>query len=355
MHQVEGLIDVLQRHVVGDEGIQGDLALLRLLHIARQLGTALDPTEGTPAPDPPGDQLERTGGDFLAGTGHADDGRLAPALVAALQSGTHQLHIADTLEAVIHPAIGHFDYDVLDRLDEILRVDAVGRTQLPGDLELGRIDVDGDDPGGLGHLSADDRRQADAAQAEDRHAGALLDLGGVEYRADAGGDATAEQADLVQRCVLGDLGQGNFRQHGVFGEGRAAHVVVDRLALIGKTAGAVRHQALALGGAHRLTEVGLAGLAEFALAAFGGVQGDHVVADGQGGHTLAHRLDDAAAFMAEDARKHAFGILAGQGVGIGVAYAAGDDAHQYLAGLRRLDIHFDDLQRLVGGKGYRST
>ncbi|MDT4868160.1 hypothetical protein FQZ97_1031090 [compost metagenome] len=59
--------------------------------------------------------------------------------------------------------------------------------------------------------------------------------------------------------------------------------------------------------------------------------------------------------MAEDARKHTFGILAGEGVGIGVADAGGDDAHQYLAGLRRFDIHFDDLQRLVGGKGYRST
>jgi hypothetical protein len=32
-------------------------------------------------------------------------------------------------------------------------------------------------------------------------------LGGVEHRADAGGDAAAEQADLFQRGVRVDLGQ----------------------------------------------------------------------------------------------------------------------------------------------------
>jgi zinc transport system permease protein len=41
MHQVKGLVDVFERHVVGDKGVQRDFAALRLGHITRQLGTPL--------------------------------------------------------------------------------------------------------------------------------------------------------------------------------------------------------------------------------------------------------------------------------------------------------------------------
>ena len=299
--------------------------------------------------------MERPGADFLAGTGDTDDHRLAPALVAAFQRGAHQLHVADALEGVVDAAIGQFDDDVLDRLVVVLRIDEVGGAQFPGDIELARVDVDRDDARGLGHLRPDDRCQADAAQAEDGNGSALFHLGGVQHGTDPGGDAAAKQADLLQRGILGNLRQGNFRQHGVFGEGRAAHVVEDRLALVGETAGAVGHQALALGGAHGLAEVGLAGQAEFALAALGGVERDDMVAHLQGGHALAHRFDDTATFVAQDAREHPLGILAGQGVRVGMADAGGDDAHQYLALLRRRHIHLDDFQRLVGGEGDGGT
>jgi hypothetical protein len=38
-----------------------------------------------------------------------------------------------------------------------------------------------------------------------------------------------------------------------------------------------------------------------------------------------------------------------------MADAGGDDAHQYLALLRRRHIHLDDFQRLVGGEGDGGT
>ena len=44
-------------------------------------------------------------------------------------------------------------------------------------------------------------------------------------RADAGGDAAADVADLVERRVLAHLGERDLGQHGEIGEGRAAHVV----------------------------------------------------------------------------------------------------------------------------------
>src|SRR5690606_21210090 len=69
------------------------------------------------------------------------------------------------------------------------------------------------------------------------------------------------------------------------------------------------------------------------------------------GHALADRLDDAATLVAEDAGEDAFGVLAGQGIGVGVANTGGDDAYQHFAGLGRFDVHLDDLQRLVGAEG----
>src|SRR5690606_36767790 len=94
VQQIERLVDVFQAHGTGNEGIQRNLALLRLFHVARQLGPTLLAAEGTAASDPTGDQLEWSSADFLAGTGHADDVRLAPALVAALQCRPLQLDVA---------------------------------------------------------------------------------------------------------------------------------------------------------------------------------------------------------------------------------------------------------------------
>src|SRR3546814_11859549 len=109
---------------------------------------------------------------------------------------------------------------------------------------------------------------SDLAEAEHRDAVAGLHLRGVVDRADAGGDAAAEQADLVRRRLRVDLRQRDLGHHRVLAEGRAAHVVVQRLAFVREATAAVGHHALALGRAHRDAEVGLAGPAELALAAF---------------------------------------------------------------------------------------
>src|SRR5690606_1328833 len=77
VHQVEGVVDLVQPHGMGDEGVERNLALLRLLDVMRQLGASAHAAEGRAAPHAAGDQLERAGGDFLAGAGHADDYRFA--------------------------------------------------------------------------------------------------------------------------------------------------------------------------------------------------------------------------------------------------------------------------------------
>src|SRR5471032_2317449 len=211
MHQVKRFVDVFQAHGVGDKGVQRDFAGLGHFHVAWQFGTATHAAKRRTAPDAPGHQLEWAGGDFLASTGYTNDHRLAPTLVAALQGRAHQLHIADALEGKVHAAVGQVDDHVLDGAVVVFRVDAVGGAQLPGDFKLGRVDVDGNDATGLGFHRADDGRQANAAEAEDSHGIARLDLGSVDHRADAGGNAAAEQADLFQRRFFRDFCNGNFR------------------------------------------------------------------------------------------------------------------------------------------------
>ena len=65
-----------------------------------------------------------------------------------------------------------------------------------------RVDVDADDHVGAGHARALHDVEADAAEAEHDDVRAGLDLRGVDHRADAGRDAAADVADLVERRVL---------------------------------------------------------------------------------------------------------------------------------------------------------
>ena len=120
-----------------------------------------------------------------------------------------------------------------------------------------RVDVDADDLVGARHARALDDVEADAAEAEHHDIRARLDLRGVDDRADAGGDAAADVADLLERRVLADLRERDLRQHGVVRERGAAHVVVHLLVADGEAAGAVGHHALALRGADRGAQIGL--------------------------------------------------------------------------------------------------
>src|SRR3546814_1965299 len=85
VHEVEALVDVVERQGVGDEVVDVDLALHVPVDDLGHVGAPARAAEGGALPDPSGDELEGTGGDLLAGAGDADDARDAPALVAAPQ------------------------------------------------------------------------------------------------------------------------------------------------------------------------------------------------------------------------------------------------------------------------------
>ncbi|MEH2471598.1 hypothetical protein V1284_003042 [Nitrobacteraceae bacterium AZCC 2299] len=216
---------------------------------------------------------------------------------------------------------------------------------------LGVVEIDADDLVGANHAGALDHVEADAAEPEHHDIGARRHLGGVDHRADPGGDAAADIAAGVERRVVADPGDGDLGQHREIREGRAAHVMIDRLALVAEARGAVGHHALALGGADRGAEIGLLAQAAFALPAFRRVERDDMIAGFHRADAGPDLANDAGAFMAEDRGKDALAVKPVERIGIGVADAGGLDLDQHLAMLRTLEIDLDDLERLLGLKG----
>ena len=65
------------------------------------------------------------------------------------------------------------------------------------------------------------------------------------------------------------------------------------------------------------------------------------------GDARAHFPDDAGALMAEDRGENAFAVQTIQRIGVGVTDAGRLDLDQNFAGLRTIQVEFDNLQRLL--------
>ena len=331
-----------------DQLVDFDLPVHVPVDDPRHVGAAAGAAERRTFPHPPGDQLERSGLDLLPRSGDADDDRHAPATVTALERLAHEIDVTDALEAVIGTAVGEA-HQVLHQVPaELLGVHEVGHAEALGERFAARVDIHADDPVRADQARALDDVQPNAPQAEHHHVRAGLDLGGVDDRADAGRDAAADVADLLEGRVLADLGERNLRQHGVIGESRASHVVMHHRLAHGEAAGAVRHDALALGGADGRAQVGLARQARLALPALGRIERNYVIALFDGGDPGPHVHDDAGALVPENHRKQALRIRAGAGEFVRVTHAARADLHQYFAGLRAVQIHRDHFKRPSG-------
>src|SRR3954465_7579464 len=308
VHELERVVDLFQRHGVRDQIADVDLVVHVPVDDLRDVGAAARAAERGAPPDPSGDELERTRLDLLAGPGDADDRGDAPAPVAALERLAHELDVADALEAVVGAALGDLD-QVADQVPFApVGIYEVGRAELPRYRFARRVDVDRDDLGCSDQPGCLDDIEADSAQSEDDDPGSRLNLGREDHRADAGGDAAADVADLVERRVLAYLRHPELGKHRVVRERRTAHVVLHRLPVQAEAARAVGHHALPLRGADGGAEVGLAREAVLALPAFRDVQRNDVVSCAYGSDAGAHLGDDRAALVAEDRREEPFGI-----------------------------------------------
>ena len=255
-----------------DELVDLEVALHVVCDQAGELCAALDTAECAALPHATGDELEWAGGDFLAGRGDADDDGLAPALVAGLESGAHDVDVARAVEGVVTAAVCHFDELVLDALAaELCGVDEVCCAELLGPLLLGVVDVDDDDLAGLVLGCSLDDGQTNTAGTEDGDVGALLDsalASGDDGGSVTGGDTAAEQAGTVHGRLWGDGDDRDVCYDGILRECRCAHEVEEVLALALEARGAVGHDTLALGCSDLSAQVGFSRLAELALLAF---------------------------------------------------------------------------------------
>ena len=148
---------------MGDQVVDVDLAFHVPINDLRHVGTAPGAAEGGAAPYPASDQLERPRGDFLAGAGDADDGALAPSLVAALQGLAHGGDVADAFEGMIGAAFGQVDQVRHQVAFDLVRIDEMGHAEFFGDVLASGINVDTDDHLGADHPGALDDVEADAA------------------------------------------------------------------------------------------------------------------------------------------------------------------------------------------------
>jgi hypothetical protein len=294
LHIAESLVDLIQRLAMRDELVNLELAIHVVSHKPRKLSASLDTTERATLPYTASDELEWTSGDLLTGGRNTDDDGLAPALVAGLERGAHNVDVTRAVESVVAAAVGHLDELLLDALvAELGGVDEVCSTELLGPLLLCVVDIDDDDLASLVLSRALDDGQTDAAGAEDGDVGALLDsavAGSDDGRAVTGCDAAAEQAGAVHGGLLGDGDDGDVGYDGVLRECGGAHEVEEILALALEARCAVGHDTLSLCGADLAAEVGLAGLAELALLAFwGAVACQRMFGGNSGGRTIAQR------------------------------------------------------------------
>src|SRR5882757_7817095 len=205
VHQIEGIVDLLNRHHVSDEIIDVDLLVHVPVDDARHLGAATNAAECRAAPVASGDQLERPGADFLARARDADNDRRAPATMTTLEGLAHQVHVANTLEAVVGAAVRQLDEMRHQVAFELLRVDEVGHAELLGHRLALRVDVDTDDLVGADHLGALDHVQADSAEAEDHNIGARLNLRGLDDGTDTGGHAAADVTNFLEWFFLANV------------------------------------------------------------------------------------------------------------------------------------------------------
>src|ERR1700676_4508767 len=351
MHQLERLVDIAERHLMRDEVVDVDLAVHVPVDDLRHIGAPARAAESRSLPDAARHQLERPCADLLARPGDSDYHRHAPAPMAALQRLAHEVDATDAFEAIIGAAVGE-RHQVSDEIAlDFFRIHEVRYAEFLGQSLAAGIQIHADYLVRAHHACTLNDVEADTAQTEHHHVRSGLHLGRVDHGADARGHAAPDVAHLVERGILTDFRQRNLRQYREIRECGTSHVVVHHFLADGKTAGAVRHHALALSGADCSAQIGFPRRARFALPAFGRVERNDMIAFAQAGDAGAHVDDDPGAFVAQYRRKQALRVGARTRKLIRMANPAGLDFHQDFARPAPIQIDGGGLQGFPGGEG----
>jgi hypothetical protein len=106
VHQVEGLVDVFERHVCV---IIGSISILPSMYQSTIFGTSVRPRappKAVPFQTRPVTSWNGRVAISLPASGDADDDALAPAAMAAFQRLAHHLGVAGAVERVVRAAVG---------------------------------------------------------------------------------------------------------------------------------------------------------------------------------------------------------------------------------------------------------
>jgi hypothetical protein len=165
VHEVEALVDLVERDAVGEERVDVDVPVEVALHELRHLVAALHPAEARARHPAARDQVARDDVQRLALARDAGDGAQAPAHARRLDGLAHDLHVAGRLEGVVRAeAAGHLE----DPVDGVRAAHEGVRGALAArELEPVLGQVDADDALGAHEARARDGAQADHPRAED--------------------------------------------------------------------------------------------------------------------------------------------------------------------------------------------
>src|SRR6185295_9546444 len=186
MHQIESLVDLLERHHVRNQVVDVDLLVHVPIDDLRHVPASARSTERRALPHATRHELERTGLDLLPGASHPDDHRNSPTSMTALQRLAHQVDVPDALEAVVGTAVSHADEMLHQVAAHFLRVHEVRHSELLRQRLASRIDVHADDLVGADQARTLDHIQPDAPEAKHDYVRAGFHLGGVHHGADSG-------------------------------------------------------------------------------------------------------------------------------------------------------------------------
>src|SRR5580693_10051106 len=101
MHEIKCIVDALERHLVRDQRINGDLAVHIPIDDLWNVRAPPRPTERCALPYPTCHELEGTCLYLLPCPGDTDDNRNTPAAMTTFERLAHQLHVANAFEAVV--------------------------------------------------------------------------------------------------------------------------------------------------------------------------------------------------------------------------------------------------------------
>src|SRR5947209_1795187 len=109
MHEIKCLVNVLKRQPVCDHRIYRDLSVHVPINNGWHVGPALRAAERSASPVPPGYELERPRGDFLACFGNADDDARTPATMTAFECRAHYIGVPGGVESIVCAAARNGD------------------------------------------------------------------------------------------------------------------------------------------------------------------------------------------------------------------------------------------------------